>query len=347
MQMNVSDKFYDRIQGNTLAALEGISFRYAPKETLVLEDFSLSIEEGEIFCLLGESGCGKTTCLQLLGGFLFPEKGRVFIRGEDYSFFPPEKRPVSTVFQSYALFPHMTVLENVCYGLKWKGLKKKDQRERAEKYLDMMKLWSFRERMVTELSGGQQQRVALARSLAVEPKLLLMDEPLSNLDAGLRKDIREELVGLQSKIGISMLFVTHDQEEAMELGHRIGIMEKGKILQIGSGEDLYLHPKNEYIRRFFGEYFVLFLEGKNHFLRPEDFGLFSEKGRVEPLSGRQEGRRALRKKGNVLSEVFLASYRLYRVNLSGQEVHIKLQANAPFRRGEEVEVFFYEKEEEQ
>ena len=168
-----------------------------------------------------------------------------------------------------------------------------------------------------------------------------------NLDAGLRKDIREELVGLQSKIGISMLFVTHDQEEAMELGHRIGIMEKGKILQIGSGEDLYLHPKNEYIRRFFGEYFVLFLEGKNHFLRPEDFGLFSEKGRVEPLSGRQEGRRALRKKGNVLSEVFLASYRLYRVNLSGQEVHIKLQANAPFRRGEEVEVFFYEKEEEQ
>ena len=223
---------------NTLATLEGISFRYDPKEDLVLEDFSLSIEAGEIFCLLGESGCGKTTCLQLLGGFLFPEKGKILIEGKDYSSFPPEKRPVSTVFQSYALFPHMTVLENVCYGLKWKGFHKKEQRDRAEKYLDMMKLWSFRDRMVTELSGGQQQRVALARSLAVEPKLLLMDEPLSNLDAGLRKDIREELADLQRKLGLSMLFVTHDQEEAMELGHRIGIMEKGKILQIGTGEEL-------------------------------------------------------------------------------------------------------------
>jgi len=227
------------MQNNTLAALEGISFRYDPKEDLILEDFFLSIHEGEIFCLLGESGCGKTTCLQLLGGFLFAEKGKIMIQGVDYTAFPPEKRPVSTVFQSYALFPHMTVLENVCYGLKWKGFKKKEQLGQAEKYLDMMKLWPFRDRMVTELSGGQQQRVALARSLAVEPKLLLMDEPLSNLDAGLRKDIREELVDLQSKIGLSMLFVTHDQEEAMELGHRIGIMEKGKILQIGSGEELY------------------------------------------------------------------------------------------------------------
>ena len=240
----------------------------------------------------------------------------------------------------------MTVLENVCYGLKWKGFSKREQRDRAEKYLDMMKLWSFRDRMVTELSGGQQQRVALARSLAVEPKLLLMDEPLSNLDAGLRKDIREELADLQRKLGLSMLFVTHDQEEAMELGHRIGIMEKGKILQIGTGEELYLHPKNEYIRRFFGEYFVIFLEGKNHFLRPEDFGISSEKARVEPLSGRQEGKRELRKEGRVLSEIFLAIYRLYRVSLAGEEVHIKLQANAPFREGEEVEVFFYEKEEE-
>ena len=124
---------------NTLAALEGISFRYDPKEDLILEDFSLSIEAGEIFCLLGESGCGKTTCLQLLGGFLFPEKGKILIEGEDYSALPPEKRPVSTVFQSYALFPHMSVLENVCYGLKWKGFHKKEQRDRAEKYLDMMK----------------------------------------------------------------------------------------------------------------------------------------------------------------------------------------------------------------
>ena len=321
---------------NTLAALEGISFRYDPKEDLVLEDFSLSIGEGEIFCLLGESGCGKTTCLQLLGGFLFPEKGKILIEGEDYSALPPEKRPVSTVFQSYALFPHMSVLENVCYGLKWKGFSKRNQRDRAEKYLDMMKLWSFRDRMVTELSGGQQQRVALARSLAVEPKLLLMDEPLSNLDAGLRKDIREELADLQRKLGLSM-----------QLGHRIGIMEKGKILQIGTGEELYLHPKNEYIRRFFGEYFVLFLNGKNHFLRPEDFGISSEKARIEPLSGRQEGKRELRKEGRVLSEIFLATYRLYRVSIDGEEVHIKLQANAPFREGEEVEVFFYEKEEEQ
>ena len=243
-------------QGNlskSLAALEGIFFRYDPKEDLVLEDFSLSIGEGEIFCLLGESGCGKTTCLQLLGGFLFPEKGKILIEGKDYSAFPPEKRPVSTVFQSYALFPHMTVLENVCYGLKWKGFSKREQRDRAEKYLDMMKLWSFRDRMVTELSGGQQQRVALARSLAVEPKLLLMDEPLSNLDAGLRKDIREELADVQRKIGLSMLFVTHDQEEALTMSDTIVVMNQGYIQQMGTPEQIYNEPENAFVADFIGD----------------------------------------------------------------------------------------------
>ena len=275
-----------------IAKLESISLRYDKKEPNILEDFSLGIKEAEIFCLLGESGCGKTTCLQVFGGFLRPDKGRVLIQGEEYTDLPPEKRPVATVFQSYALFPHMSVLSNVSYGLKQKGVRRVEREELAGKYLDMVGLSAFRKRAVTELSGGQQQRVALARSLAIEPKLLLLDEPLSNLDAGLRLRIRDELKRLQKSLGLSMLFVTHDQEEAMGLSNRIGIMEKGKILQIGSGEELYRRPVNDYVRDFFGESTRIIVDGKSYALRPEEWG-WKMKREEWSLYPEYEGKRRL------------------------------------------------------
>lgn len=328
-----------------IARVEDISLRYDKKEPYILEDFSLGIEEGEIFCLLGESGCGKTTCLQLFGGFLQPDKGRVLIQGEDYTHFPPEKRPVATVFQSYALFPHLSVLGNVSYGLKQKGVKRAEREELAGKYLSMVGLSGYEKRAVTELSGGQQQRVALARSLAIEPKLLLLDEPLSNLDAGLRLRIRDELKKLQKNLGLSMLFVTHDQEEAMGLSNRIGIMEKGKILQIGSGEELYRRPVNDYVRDFFGESARFSLHGQNYALRPEEWGMENEKGRVESLSGvrgREEERIVLR--GEVVSVQFLAIMKQYMVKWEEKEIKVKISSRAPFSEGEKVDLFFYKTE---
>ena len=254
---------------------------------------------------------------------------------------PPEKRPVATVFQSYALFPHMSVLSNVSYGLKQKGVRRVEREELAGKYLDMVGLSAFRKRAVTELSGGQQQRVALARSLAIEPKLLLLDEPLSNLDAGLR----DELKRLQKSLGLSMLFVTHDQEEAMGLSNRIGIMEKGKILQIGSGEELYRRPVNDYVRDFFGESARIIVNGKSYALRPEEWGMENEKGRVESLSGvrgKEETRIVL--SGEVVSVQFLAIMKQYIVKWEGQEIKVKLSSLAPFSEGEKVDLFFYRME---
>lgn len=219
-----------------------------------VKQIDLAVEKGMLLTLLGPSGCGKTTLLNLLGGFLKPDAGSIFLDGQEITSCVPEERPVSTVFQSYALFPHMNVLENVCYGLRFfHRMKKRDAVPVAEKYLDIVGLSEYEKAPVTALSGGQQQRVALARAMATEPKVLLLDEPLSNLDASLRVRMRGELKQLQRKTGMTMIFVTHDQEEALSISDRIAVMKQGCIVQNGTPEEIYYRPENEEIAAFIGK----------------------------------------------------------------------------------------------
>lgn len=216
----------------------------------VVRDLSLTLEEGQLMCILGSSGCGKTTTLNMIGGFLPPDSGEILLRGENIVALPPERRPVSTVFQSYGLFPHMTVLANVMYGLKFRGYSRKAAAEKAAHYLKLVQLEEYSGRMIYELSGGQQQRVALARALVVEPQLCLLDEPFCNLDAALRVSMRQGLKKLQKKLGMTMVFVTHDQEEALDLADRIAIMEQGSLIQYGTPMEIFRHPFNSFVRSF-------------------------------------------------------------------------------------------------
>ena len=219
-----------------------------------VKELNFSVEKGEFVTLLGPSGCGKTTTLNLIGGFLKADSGRILLDGEDITALPPEERPISTVFQSYALFPHMNVLENVCYGLRFlRRMPKREAIPVAMEYLSIVGLTGYEKSRVGNLSGGQQQRVALARSMATNPKILLLDEPLSNLDAGLRIKMREELKELQQRLGITMVFVTHDQEEALCLSDKIVVMERGEAAQIGTPREIYFHPQSRYVASFVGK----------------------------------------------------------------------------------------------
>ena len=218
----------------------------------VVRDLSLGLDQGELLCILGPSGCGKTTTLNMVGGFLTQDGGSILLDGQDLTRLPPERRPVSTVFQSYGLFPHMTALQNVCYGLKFRSLSREEARRRGMSYLELVGLADRAQSRIHALSGGQQQRVALARSLAVEPKLCLLDEPFSNLDAALRTKMRHELKRLQKELGITMVFVTHDQEEALVLSDRIAVMEDGVLAQLAPPEELYRAPASPSVARFLG-----------------------------------------------------------------------------------------------
>ncbi len=239
-----------------------------------VKDFSLEVSEGELVSLLGPSGCGKTTMLRMIGGFLNPNKGSIYLENNDITKIPPEKRPVSTVFQNYALFPHLNVLDNVTYGLKNnKELSKKSMIDKANEMIDIVGMSDFKNRSVTELSGGQQQRVALARSLVLGPKVLLMDEPLSNLDAKLRLKMREEIKKIQKELKITMIFVTHDQEEAISISDRIVVMNKGEIKQIGSPREIYEHPNNIFVANFIGRANILNLADNKIIVRPENVEL--------------------------------------------------------------------------
>jgi putrescine transport system ATP-binding protein len=217
-----------------------------------VKDVSLKVYKGEIFCLLGASGCGKTTLLRMLGGFETPSSGRILIDGEDMTGVPPYERPVNMMFQSYALFPHMNVEQNVGFGLKQDRLPKAQIQERVATMLDLVKMGDYAQRKPHQLSGGQRQRVALARSLVKRPKLLLLDEPLGALDKKLREHTQFELISLQDRLGVTFIVVTHDQEEAMTLASRIGVMNHGEIVQAGTPSEIYEFPSSRFVADFVG-----------------------------------------------------------------------------------------------
>lgn len=219
---------------------------------LVLEDLSLEIKRNEFVTLLGPSGCGKTTTLRIIAGFVMPDQGSVLLEGEDITTLPTEKRCINTVFQKYALFPHMTVAENIAFGLK---IKKKDDeyiRRKISYALELVNLTGFEKRKPRSLSGGQQQRVAIARAIVNEPQILLLDEPLGALDLKLRQDMQKELIRLKKELGITFIYVTHDQEEALTMSDKIVVMNQGYIQQIGTPEDIYNEPQNAFVADFIG-----------------------------------------------------------------------------------------------
>ncbi|MDR1334160.1 MAG: polyamine ABC transporter ATP-binding protein [Holosporaceae bacterium] len=219
---------------------------------VAVNDVSLSIYRGELFSLLGRSGCGKTTLLRMLAGFESPTSGKIFIDGVDMTDTPAYKRPVSMVFQSYALFPHMTVEQNIAFGLIQEGLPKDEIRDRVNEYLELVQMSGYERRKPDQLSGGERQRVALARSLVKQPKLVLLDEPLAALDKKLRERTQLELVNIQEKVGVTFIMVSHDQEEAMTMSSRIGLMNEGRILQVGGPTEIYEYPNSRYVANFIG-----------------------------------------------------------------------------------------------
>ena len=218
----------------------------------VLDGISLAVAAGEFIALLGSSGCGKTTLLRAICGFVPVARGRIAVSGRDITHLPPDKRDMAMVFQSYALWPHMSVAQNIGYGLRLRGVGRAAIAERVAAMLTMLRLGGLAERRVTELSGGQRQRVALGRALVVNPQILLLDEPLSNLDARIREDVRHEIKALQREIGITTVHVTHDREEAMVMADRIVILDKGRIAQMGAPEDIYNKPNSPFVADFMG-----------------------------------------------------------------------------------------------
>ena len=295
-------------------SLNNVSFFYGKSE--IIKDFSLDVEQGSFTTLLGASGCGKTTLLRLISGFLKPTEGTVSINGQVQNEILPNKRKIGMVFQDYALFPHMTVEQNLLYGLKLKKGEKRTKEQNAElvqKTAENLNLQKLLKRYPSELSGGQQQRVALGRTLVLEPHILLMDEPLSSLDAKLRLKVREELKEIQQRLKITTIYVTHDQEEALSLSDRIAVLRHGSLLQYGTPEQIYFEPKDKYVADFVGRANFIRTgngDGGGEFLvRPEWIALSKEKnGASADFTG------------TVVSKEFLGTFLRYRIKFENQEI---------------------------
>ena len=249
-------------------SLKNISKKYKDKE--ILKNITFDINEGELVCILGPSGCGKTTLLNIIGGFVSDYSGDVLLSNENINNIPPEKREIATVFQSYGLFTHKNVIDNVSYGLKLLKIDKNTRGKRAKEMLEKVGLAGYDKKKIKELSGGEQQRVAIARSMVLNPKLLLLDEPLSNLDVHLRDVMRKEIKRIQKQFGVTMIIVTHDQEDAFKLADRVIVINEGHIEQIGTPEELYKQPKSNFISSFIGENNII---GENLIIRPEEISI--------------------------------------------------------------------------
>ncbi len=250
--------------------IENLSKSYGDK--VVVSDINLSMEQGELLCLLGASGSGKSTILKAIGGFIDIDSGSIRLEGREISGLDASEREVATVFQSYGLLPHMSVIDNVAYGLKLKGIKKAERLKQAEEFLELIRLPEAGHKKISELSGGEQQRVALARSLILKPKLLLLDEPLSNIDAKLRQSMRQEIRRIHKEFNISTIFVTHDQEEAFELADNIALLESGRLIEKSSPSRIYTQPGNMQSLKFIGEANII----GDTYVRPEDIHISEE-----------------------------------------------------------------------
>ena len=345
--------------------LSGITkvFGSGEGEIVAVDSVDLEVGEGELVTLLGPSGCGKTTTLRMIAGFEFPTAGDMYVDGERINNVPPDRRPTTMVFQNYALFPHLSVFDNVAYGLRVNGVPRGQIRSRAEEVMRLVGLQKLGDRPPAQLSGGQQQRVSLARSLVMEPKVLLLDEPLSNLDAKLRVATRLEIRRLQQRVGITSIYVTHDQEEAMVLSDRVVIMHEGRIQQIGTPAEIYSRPANRFVAGFIGR--VNFIEsrvssdssgdevtvdllGRQHTLRAARSG-FSAGDRVlvvaRPESIIVADRGELELPAVVREAIYLGSQMNYRIDAGGQELTVDVpdpQVHESHAAGEDVSISFKE-----
>jgi putative spermidine/putrescine transport system ATP-binding protein len=268
-------------------SVRGLTKRYG--DVVAVDGVDLDIAAGEFFTMLGPSGSGKTTTLRMIAGFEMPDEGTIELAGEDVSRLPPYDRPVNTVFQDYALFPHMTVQENVEYGLMVRKVKKGERRGRAAEALAMVRLAGFGERKPAQLSGGQRQRVALARAIVNRPRVLLLDEPLGALDLKLRQEMQIELKSIQREVGITFVYVTHDQEEALTMSDRLAVFSQGRIEQIGPPAEVYEHPQSEFIAGFVGVSNVIERDGRRYTVRPEKINILLDGELPQPESHVERG----------------------------------------------------------
>ncbi len=263
--------------GNTKLEIRDLTMLY--KNGDGVRNINLTVDKGELVTLLGPSGCGKTTILRTIGGFLQASSGQVLIDNKDVTFLPPEKRPTAMVFQSYNLWPHMTVSENMAFGLKLRKVPKEERKKRIADMLELVKMPGTEKKFPGQMSGGQQQRIAIGRSLLLQPDVLLLDEPFSALDAKIRSQMREELRKIQTDLNITVVFVTHDQEEAMALSDRIVVMNKGCFEQVGAPQDIYNRPASRYVADFIGEMnFIAQADGSIKAVRPENVSVKKGKG---------------------------------------------------------------------